>query len=402
MITDFTVIIGLIFGLFGVIYPIVKDSKEHRHSSEVKKNPLTYYALAINLFITILLPGGLLTEFGQTESGDFASLYFYCKHYPHIVVYPALLFGFAGLFILRSALVLWNISKRTTIIKLSIATVCAFFALYFEMTGGYMMLFEFNREAQSAKHQFESPSVRELAQKLGIGDAFDEPMAQQYFRALAKADGKSDIAKVLRHYDPWDRFSANWKSSSRTIYFFAYWYMVFVMILGFTLLPTGFSSNSLSTDPQMSLNISGAFLVFLMWLPFRIYYNLHTKIPLFGTAIQDNYIGIILSYNYWGITLLEATPTLAITVFFIFLMLRASKFSTKKISLYIPLALSVSAIIVSAIIAATDPEMFAAIYGLTGEIKFIIFRIVIFFLIVLLTFDFLTSRVDPQGQVASK
>jgi hypothetical protein len=401
MSEDFLAVFGLFVTIITFATTYYGFFKSHLTSHEVVKNPFTYYALVINLMITCALPLSLIFEFGLSETGfPHKSFSFYCEHYPQIVIYPPLLFGFAGLFILRAAMIRWIFSKKAIIIRIAIAAAAALFAMYYEATGGYMMLLEFNKEAQSASKQFESVSVRARANDLGIGQAFNRPMAIQVSQALATGDGKSVIANTLRISGPWNEFAESWRSKSRGMYLAMFWYMIFIMVFGFSLIPARIKTKKRFRrfDSLLALNLSGAFIIFLMWIPFRIYYNYNTKIPLFGPALSDNFLGILLNYNFAGLAASDIAPTLAVVVFAFFLLLRATDIS-RKTSIVVIAFVGIGVAIGSSILATARPDIFAAIYGLDGNLRFYIFRIVVLFLILLLTYDFLSSRIDdPSGE----
>ncbi|HMX41878.1 MAG TPA: hypothetical protein PKD78_16180, partial [Saprospiraceae bacterium] len=189
-----------------------------------------------------------------------------------------------------------------------------------------------------------------------------------------------------------------WRSKSRTAYLIMFWYMLFVMLFGFSLLPTRavLNESDRRVDSMISLNLAGAFAIFLMWTPFRIYYNHQTKIPIFGPDLADNFFGRLPNITLFGISPSEATPFVAILLFVYFLLLRAGDL-TRSAALVV-LSLTGSVLVVgSAVLAALYPDAFRAIYGLEGEVKFLVFRVVIIFLVVLLTYDYLSSRVDASS-----
>lgn len=400
MPNDFLAVLGVVLAVLGLLPAAYQIVKHRIHSSDVIANSSIYYVLAINLLFTIALPMALVFEFDAASSGEaYKAIDFYCKYYPHIVVYPALLFGFAGLFTLRAAILRWTLARRPVIFRLLIAAIGAFFALYYEATGGYMMLFEFNKEAQSATAQFRAPEVQQNLLELGLKDAFTTPMASQISTALAESKGQSKIAKALTSYEPWAKLGSDWRSKSRIAYLVMFWYMIFVMLFGFSMLPTNRAKNvrNKHQDSLISLNLAAALAVFLMWTPFRLYYNHHTKFPIFGREIVDNFFGPLPNMSILGLTASEAAPLVTILVFIYFLLLRAADL-TKRVSIVVISLCGASLIVGFAYIAVLDANAFRLIFGLQGDLKFLLFRVVVVFLIVLLTYDYLSSRVDDLSE----
>lgn len=395
LMEDYIEIIGAITAFITLATLGINLFKSHWTSSEITKNPFTYYVLLINLVLTSALPVQLWLEFNATARGQvFMPFRFYCKYYPHLVIYPPLLFGFAALFVMRGAMLRWATSRKAVLVRVCLAITFASFILYYETTGGYLMLLEFNKEAQSATGQFEAASVRRQAEDLGIGQAFESPMAQQVSKALTTNNGKSKIAKSLSSFVPWSKFNIPWKSRSRILYLTIYWYMSFVMLLGYSLIPTPRMSQK--RDSSLTLNLAGALIIFMMWFPFRIYYNTYTKIPLFGRDLSDNFLGISFDLNLIGLTASDIVPILTFLVFVFFLLLRAAELSRYK-SFLIIAVLAVGTAIGSIYLAIYKPIIFASVYGLDGNIRYFIFRTVALFLLLLFTYDFLNSRIDDTS-----
>jgi hypothetical protein len=394
---DYFAILSAISAILGFAFTFPKF-KSFWGAPEVLRNPFTYYIMFVNLLFTSALPLQLLLEFGISEHNNFKPFSFYCSHYPQLVIYPSFFFGFAALFVTRTAMIRWNHSPKAVQVRVLAAALAAIFAVHYEATGDYLMLLEFNKEAQSATKQFESQSARKEAHKLGISQAFIRPLSIQLTEALAARDGKSEIAAALRSFSPWNRFSQSWKSKSRISYLIMFGYMIFTMILGFSLIPTPrlynrSGRNPVNTDSLVTLNLAGAFLVFLMWIPFRIYYNHTVKIPLFGRKLGDNFLGTSLDFDIAGLTSSDILPMLTILVFLFFLVLRAGDVA-KKAAIRIVAMCGVMITLGSAFLAKFKPDTFAVVYGLEGNPRFIIFRVAAFFLVLLLTYDFLSSRID--------
>ncbi len=399
MLEDYLAFLGAVSAILGIISFTVPIFRSHWTSGEVLRNPFTYYVLLVNLLITSALPLQLLFEFGISEDHPYKPFSFYCKHYPQLVIYPPLFFGFAALFVMRTAMIRWFISRKAVIIRVVSAVVAAIFAMHYEATGGYLMLLEFNKYAQAGSHQFESPSARKEAYKLGIGQAFVRPLSLQLSDALAARDGKSKIADSLRSFAPWDKFSQAWKSKSRIFYLIMFWYMIFVMILGFSLIPTPRLSSKIGrkADSLVTLNLAGSFIVFLMWIPFRIYYNHMVKMPLFGRKLGDNFLGTSLDFDFVGLASSDILPMLTILVFVFFLLLRAGELSKRAVIRIVAMC-GIGIALGSAFLAKFMPGTFVAIYGLEGNLRFIIFRVAALFLVLLLTYDFLSSRIDDADR----
>jgi len=277
------------------------------------------------------------------------------------------------------------------------AIIGAFFAMYYEASGGYLMLMEFNKEAQAASEQFEAESVLKRARDLRIDSAFITPMADQVAQAIEEQHGRSAIAAVLESAEPWRKFDADWRSNSRKFYLATVWYMIFAMLLGFSLIPVRRKgADEGKRNSLLSLNLSAALVVFLMWMPFRIYYNHHTKIPLFGPDLKDNYLQVLMPFNVGGLTSSDIAPLLAISVFVFFLLLRAADLK-RRASILVVATASLVIIASSVALAVFHPPLFAAVFGLDGNVKFLVSRIVVVSLLLLLTYDFVLSRVNDEA-----
>ena len=83
-------------------------------------------------------------------------------------------------------------------------------------------------------------------------------------------------------------------------------------------------------------------------------------------------------------------------VFVFFLILRAAELSRYK-SFLIIAVLAVGTAIGSIYLAIYKPIIFASVYGLDGNIRYFIFRTVALFLLLLFTYDFLSSRIDDTS-----
>jgi hypothetical protein len=167
------------------------------------------------------------------------------------------------------------------------------------------------------------------------------------------------------------------------------------MLLGYSLIPTPRMSQK--RDSSLTLNLAGALIIFIMWFPFRIYYNTYTKIPLFGRDLSDNFLGISFDLNLIGLTSSDIVPILTFLIFVFFLLLRAAELSRYK-SFLIIAVLAVGTAIGSIYLAIYKPSIFASVYGLDGNIRYFIFRTVALFLLLLFTYDFLNSRIDDTSK----
>ena len=404
--TDYITLISLVVALGTILFwfkeLLVKLFVKYGDSPKVIRNPLTYIVLGINFIFTTCLPLSLLFEFQPEAGSKYALFPFYCEYYPHIVIYPVLLFGFASLFVLRATLLRWSASKRDILMRIMIAILVAFIATYYEATGGYMMLLEFNVDAQAGVGRFNDLPVIEKAKALGIGQAFasSSQMAEQVSSALASADGKSEIAAVLNNYDAWEKLGENWKSYSRAAYLAMFYYMIFVIILGFSLLPPVRIpvDRVKEINSFTSLDMAGALIIFLMWMPFRMFYNLQTKIPIFGSRVTDNFLGPLPFFNMVGLLPSEVIPISFILTFLSFLVFRVADLSKPTLIVVVAI-ISFVIILGSASLAVLNPNAFAEIYGLDGNLKHLGFRLLLLSLLLLLTYDFISSKVDSVQRI---
>jgi hypothetical protein len=405
---DLLGIIGTILGFIGLILFIPR-----RGPKPPLKDPLTYAILAINLVFTALLPLQLIAEFPKSSDSRYADYIFYFRHYPHITIFPILFFGLAVLFILRAFYIWRERAPARLLWRIVVAFALAMLVASWEMSGRQMMLFEFNEQAQSATGPFRPELILEKAKTVGLENAFD-PAATLGQQVMADVNNGLSPPKaatqrmdeLLNHYGAWEELGIPWKSKSRAFYVALFSYMMFVMILGFALsvfLPKTTVKKRVqeARNAKISVNLLGAFFVFLLWMPFRIFSNVNTKIPLFGPHnIWDNFLGKFPFPTMWGLTAADILPLGAITFWTIILVVRIWLISRKYTVILFALG---GVLLVSGIwvLARVDREAFLEVTGVDQDVKYIAFRILLTFVVTLFVYQFVESippRVGGNGK----
>jgi hypothetical protein len=419
MFQDYAALLGIISSILSMVALIVLIPR--KGPKPPLKDPITYALLTLNLIVTALLPLQLYGEFPQVSSDAprYAPYLFYFRHYPHIVIFPVLLFGLAVLFIFR-ALDIWrDVVAAKLRWRIVFAFALATLVTYWEASGRQMMLLEFNPSAQSATELFSHAEVRERAATLGLANAFapSPSLGQQVMTNVNNGLSPPKAAtqrmdELLNHYEAWNKLGPAWASKSRTCYLAVFFYMMFVMFLGFSLsvfLPRTADPESAqqARDAHISLNLLCAFFVFLLWVPFRIFYNVDTKIPLFGPDnIWDNFFGKIPLTSIFGFTPADILPVAATISFTIILLVRIRRISKKQTVVLVAIAAALL-VVGSAVMARLNREAFLQITGVDQDLKYIAFRVVFAFVVTLLLYQFIESippkaaRNGPAGNGAT-
>jgi hypothetical protein len=362
--------------------------------------------------MTGLLPLQLYSEFPDSagNSSGYAPYTFYFRHYPHLTIYPVLFFGLAVLFIFRALYIWREHAPRKLIGRIIFAAALALGFTYWEVTGRHMMLFEFNQEAQSATGPFQRELIQQKAEAVGLINAFDPAgtMGQQVMASVNNGLEPSKIAtqrmaELLNHYDAWNDLGPPWRSISRIFYMIVFFYIMFVMFIGWALStyrPRTDEAESVR-DFNISVNLLCAYVVFLLWMPFRIFSNVNTKIPLFGPDnILDNYFGKGPPAML-GLTSSDILPVLAALAFPIFMLVRIRRISRK----YTIVLLGTGGILLVlgvAVLARVNKQAFLDILGVDQEMKHVVFRIFFAFVVTLFIYQFVESIPKNGGNGAGK
>jgi hypothetical protein len=374
------------------------------------KDPLTYGILVLNLIITGLLPLQLWREFPRPDLA-YAPYQFYFRHYPHLTIYPILFFGLAVLFLFR-AIYLWReYSPGKLRWRIVFAAALALTVTYWEVSGRQMMLLEFNKEAQTATELFSPEQISKKAKAVGLSNAFNPPLGQQVRTAVDSGLSPSEAStermdELLNHYDAWNAVGVPWRSKSRTLYIVVFFHIMFVMFLGWSLslfLPRTEEPPSVqhARDYKISVNLLCTFFVFLVWMPFRIFSNVNTKIPLFGPdKILDNFFGKGLP-TMLGLTSADTLPVVAALTFPIILLVRIRRIS-RKYTIVLFGAVGILLVVGLAVVARVNREAFLNILGVDQEMKHVVFRVLFAFVVTLFIYQFVESIPKNGGNGAGK
>lgn len=419
MFKDYAILLGLIASIIGILAGITglqnwlrtrtqtgsQALPETRPQKAPLKDPITYSILAINLFVTALLPLQLYREFplAPTESAGYAPYTFYFRHYPHIAIFPVLFFGLAVLFVFRSLHIWGEYALAKANWRIAFASVLALVIAFWEMSGRQMMLFEFNQEAQGVTEPFNRDDIVRKAKSVGLPNAVDpaSPPGVQVMAAVNNGltppkEATQRMDELFNHYGAWNELGAEWRSTSRFFYTIAFSYMIFVMFLGFALsifLPRTAEEASIqeARDAKISWNLLGAFFVFLLWVPFRIFYNVNTKVPLFGPDnIWDNFFGKLPLTSKWGFTPADILPIAATLCFTLFVIVRIRRISKKNTVFLFAIGGALLAVGI-AVLARVNRDAFLEVFGVGQDLKFIAFRILFVTVVTLLVYQFVES-----------
>jgi hypothetical protein len=422
MLEDILSLVGLIGSIVGILAGVTTLQNwlrkrfgtpvppETRPRKAILKDPITYWILAINLLVTALLPFQLYREFpiGPADFAGYAPYTFYFRHYPHITIFPVLLFGIAVVFIFR-ALYVWGeyaIAKANW--RIGVAAALAFLISFWETSGRQMMLFEFNKEAQSATEPFNREETIRKAKSVDLHNAVDpaSPFGRQVMAAVNNGLTPPPAAtqrmdELLNHYDAWNELGQKWRSFSRVVYIMLFSYMTFIMVLGFALsifLPRTNEKKSVqeARNAKLSMNLLGAFFVFLLWIPFRIFYNVNTKIPVFGPDnIWDNFFGKLPLTSRWGFTPADIVPITATVVWALILVVRIRRISRKGTVLLFATGGSLLAVGMG-VLARLNRDAFLEVIGVGLDLKYIVFRILFVTGVTLLIYQ-LVESIPPKS-----
>jgi hypothetical protein len=413
MVQDYLLLLGAIGTILTIAGYIWIRPRPDTHTppktvapKPVLRDPLTYWLLSVNLIVTLILPIQLIAEFpvsaGQSRYGASANYIFYLTHYPHITVYPALFLGLAVLFAARAVNIYRAFSPPKAARRIAFALFVTLVATYWETTGHHMMLFEFNNDAQCGLGAFNDGDIVSKAKAIGLEDVVDptRPMGQQVIAALSQRPVPTEttqrMGKLFNAYEAWNELGVQWRSASRTSYLTVFFCMTFVMLLGFCLLPFLPRSDKRlrdqdKVDASLSLNLLGGFFVYMLWIPFRIISNLNTKIPLFGAEnIYDNFFQQLPLVSRFGITPADIVPVVAIPVFSTLLIFRLRRVSRRKTVMFLS-SCGVLVVVGMAVLARVNSEAFLQIFGITGNLKGLAFRVLIATVLLLLIYQYVGS-----------
>lgn len=305
----------------------------------------------------------------------------YMAIYPHIVFYPLFLGYFLFLSLWMASEVVWRKSKILVINSAVLAVVIGLVATYLEGRGNYMMFFEFRqdhafRSELSAENREVFSSVQKFLENHGTAPKFDGEMQK-------KAD-------VLFSFDQTWGNEKDWASPAKKSYIVIYFYIV-AMLIYFVLLAMAALRLSWDEKMQKDKKTYHFFMVvtyglFLLWIPFRIYYNLRTKGPLFGDDTIDSIWGVKTPSFLWGITSSEFIPILLAFLYLLVCWIQGiSKRGASTIE-RVRTLLSVVGVLffTCCVLALVFPTLFSTTFGIHSQPKYILGRVVV--LIILLWF----------------
>jgi hypothetical protein len=280
---------------------------------------LVHLALVSGWLIALLIqqpPPGIASD-------QYANFGYCLLHYPHLAIYP-LVFGWPAAYCLWQATsILLRLSFRSIVISaILIATGIAAIATRQDAVGAYMMLHEMTPEVQALGTSGGKPLVN--------FKPFEEVTNQV---ASYNRDGNSAKLNQTRLYDlfsydkTWSGLTG-WQSSSRPFYLVIVFYIVFLLVYAVALSAASWAvdrTRAFKERPKEGRRflfyLLMAMAVLLIWVPFRIYYNISLKGPLFGLEnIVDNTASKFLGIPSLGLTASEFVPG-SIAVVFVYMIL---------------------------------------------------------------------------------
>ena len=290
---------------------------------------LRYLIISVSILGIIGFPLSIGIEFG------WKTFLFYARLYPHMLLFPFMFFWVA----------LWSVYKSYGQIiikaKLTNQVLIALFAsiavLLIETSSSNMMLFEFNKSAQSAIDFKNIPaevqtSIRAIPNELlNLQDSFNgdtliigksniENALKEFIviknsnkLTLEQTTGFNDLIELYLDYpNNWKKQKLwNWWSVSRIFYMLNFWIITFTVITFFILWKPSNDATKIFNPIKYINYLVFAQIVILSWIPFRLYYVLETKKTLFGYAGQD-WLKELDSFVFLAITALSISTVINI------------------------------------------------------------------------------------------
>lgn len=285
--------------------------------------------LSNNYFLAIIMViGWLITGIGLPLSIfiEFKENYlwlFYFKLYPHMILFPLIFFGL-GIFSLYQAIKLLRNRVHFTrhlIVVISISLCLSII----ESNGNNMMLFEFNKQAESIitipretieQIQQIPNSIIDTEQiinndKLTINKEKINQALQNFIKEKEQLNneekqGYYQLMEVSLSYDTWKKNQQNF-SLSRWFYLAGFFIITSISLMEGILLFL-YNQYDVNNYTGYIYKLAQASVLFTTWIPLRFYYNLSTKNIIFG------YSDAIGSFDFFAFIIYP--------VFFIFLLLK--------------------------------------------------------------------------------
>ncbi|NET59996.1 MAG: hypothetical protein F6K47_28765 [Symploca sp. SIO2E6] len=247
------------------------------------------------LLAGIGLPLSIYCEFKESNTW-----LFYFRIYPHMILFPLLFLGTAFLSVHQAITLVINKQKilRTTVVILCLST----WLLCIELTSDNMMLFEFNKTANTTikvpveiiNEIKKMPNIiidtKKIIneEKIIIKKSDIEQSLQKYIKHKSnlkeeEKKGYHEFMKLSLSYKTWKTTSQNqWSSFNRWLYASAFFIIVTGSSINISLIFLH-SRQQLRNHSQYIYHLAVSSLLFIAWMPLRVYYNISTKNILFGS-----------------------------------------------------------------------------------------------------------------------
>lgn len=302
---------------------------------------------------------------GETFRPDFVES---CRLYPHIVFFPVF-FGWVVLLSLWFASErIWKVNKGFVMSCALVSLVIGTIAMLTEARGDSMMMFEFDQNAATASQPLLDPETRSRFEQVASAVSLPRHERLHHF----SEEDKPLNSEAFSFEKTW-RARAGWASPARPAYLVMFFYMAAMMCytLFLSLAYVFFNSPRVISSDRRSFCYFAilAFAVFLLWIPCRIFFNLHTKMAVFGLTTDVN-TGIATTRIpplFWrnGVTSSELLPVFFLALFLIVFWLSAVlRAKGARLRLHVVLGTGLAIGIGAAVLAVRDADSFEALAGL--------------------------------------
>ncbi|NES18937.1 MAG: hypothetical protein F6K41_08420 [Symploca sp. SIO3E6] len=247
------------------------------------------------LLAAIGLPLSIYCEFIESDTW-----LFYFRIYPHMILFPLLFLGAAFVSIYQALILVVNKQEiaRTTAVILCLST----WLLCIELTSDNMMLFEFNQTASTTR-EVPVEIIEEIKKipniiidtnkiinkkKIIINKTDIEESFKKYIKHNSKLEEKEkkgyyEFMKLSLSYQTW-KSTKQWSSFNRWLYASSFFIIVTGSLINISLIFLH-SRQQLRNQSQYIYHLAVSSLLFIAWMPLRIYYNISTNNLLFGSDL---------------------------------------------------------------------------------------------------------------------
>lgn len=293
-----------------VANPLAKEVTWNRLFSERRLSWQWEMGLAIvAIAVIISLPVAIFNEFQ-----GWATLMFYTKLYPHLIVYPSL-FLWISLFAAYKAYCMIRDKTRVFIILTIVTVLFTFGALFFELTGDRIMFMEFKPNAITTIYKQQLPElyskwrtsaaeIKNIPQELfNISQAFDSQgnltlkkseleSAIKQIHPGKNISGLQGLLRIATAYDVWQQNTQAF-SISRWFYILTF---AAIASCGVQIIALE-STIRYVPDAIFNKNKYLTYLILcelgiLLWMPFQSYSVEYTKSLLFSHEFRGTLAGL--------------------------------------------------------------------------------------------------------------